>query len=477
MKALDSGKKTLGSWWPAALVFVTAFLFRIWYAAEPSLYLDEAASAFHAQMDWAGFLDFLSRDANPPLYYLLLRGWIGMFGISPMAIRSLSVLFSSLAAAGIYLLARRYLNRRTAIAASLFFLLSNPNIHYAQEARCFALVGLLATASCYGFLAWQESGHRKWLWLLAISNILLMYTHYAAVPLLLMQGAVSLLFWPGWANWRGFLWAQLASLLALAPVFFMLTEDKWGSTGKWLPSPGMPQFIRTVDGLSGGVEMAWAFAILIFTGGVLAFWKRERPRKPFKKWMVLFCFSVGSLLLAALISQWVPIFLLKYQLYTSIGLFLLLGFSLSRIPGFWSYVAIAVVAGGMVWTVNPFQNKNEDWKEAAQVAAQFRGPNSVVILTPGYQLKTFAYYFDRSSWDQPHELIQTMYKQNVFATDKLEADFFRYQKQDSFLLIQSHIDVTDPKHESLEILEERFESIGWGELAGIEWSLFKKPEE
>src|SRR5690349_542177 len=57
-----------------------------------SLWRDEAFSWAMASQG-VGIFQLTARDFNPPLYYLLLYGWMQIAGSSEAAMRSLSVLF------------------------------------------------------------------------------------------------------------------------------------------------------------------------------------------------------------------------------------------------------------------------------------------------------------------------------------------------------------------------------------------------
>ena len=57
-------------------------------------WLDEAYSVVTARLPLMEMLQNLSRDATPPLYYLILAPWIRLFGTGEAAARALSVVFS-----------------------------------------------------------------------------------------------------------------------------------------------------------------------------------------------------------------------------------------------------------------------------------------------------------------------------------------------------------------------------------------------
>ena len=83
----------------------------------------------------------LLNDVHPPLYFLLMREWAGMFGQSDLAARLPSAMCSVLmvAAGGMAPLSR--LGR---LALMALLAMSPGAVEYAQEARPYAMLMLLA---------------------------------------------------------------------------------------------------------------------------------------------------------------------------------------------------------------------------------------------------------------------------------------------------------------------------------------------
>src|SRR5205807_2526882 len=101
------------------------FALRYYHLEFPILTNDESFSWRLTQYPPAEVIQRTGADVHPPLYYLLLQGWVTIWGDSPAALRGLSVLFGVLAVFMVYLLsletARELAKPATiAIAASLF---------------------------------------------------------------------------------------------------------------------------------------------------------------------------------------------------------------------------------------------------------------------------------------------------------------------------------------------------------------------
>ncbi len=65
------------------------------WMADPGLWLDEALGANIADLPLGDLVDALRRDGHPPLYPVLLKGWMGVFGEGDVAARSLSMVLAT----------------------------------------------------------------------------------------------------------------------------------------------------------------------------------------------------------------------------------------------------------------------------------------------------------------------------------------------------------------------------------------------
>src|SRR5882762_6341769 len=91
------------------MILAAALLLRLLKLGRQSLWLDEIASWGLASQDVLHVLR--SEPTNPPLYYLLLHLWMGWFGRSESAIRSLSIVPSLFSVWLIYRFSEQLFNR------------------------------------------------------------------------------------------------------------------------------------------------------------------------------------------------------------------------------------------------------------------------------------------------------------------------------------------------------------------------------
>ncbi|MEO0801323.1 MAG: glycosyltransferase family 39 protein [Cyanobacteria bacterium J06642_2] len=121
---------------------------------------------------------YLEDAQHPPLYFLLTRGWMQLFGDSVTATRSLAVLFSLLALPLMYVLGVEiFANPLAGWLAMVAFALGPFDIHFAQTARQYSLVtGTILLSSIFLLRAVRTRQWGHWFGYIATATIAL-YTH------------------------------------------------------------------------------------------------------------------------------------------------------------------------------------------------------------------------------------------------------------------------------------------------------------
>ncbi|MBN1831454.1 MAG: glycosyltransferase [Deltaproteobacteria bacterium] len=229
----DSTGSSLMNRGPAAVIFllVLAFFLRVPNFTE-SLWYDEIwyTSSF---LNARTISHILFNDVHPPLYPLIIFGWINVFGDSEMAVRTPSLLFGLCSLWVLYLLARFWFNRSAAILAVSLAALSPVHIWYSQENKNNMLLMLLTLVSVYSLQkAWNDDRWRPWIVFIIVS-VLSLYTNIFAVWIIL-----SLFIWmwarvffgPGRRRFKIVLISSISVALSYLPfiVSTLLQMDKMG---------------------------------------------------------------------------------------------------------------------------------------------------------------------------------------------------------------------------------------------------------
>ncbi len=171
---------------------------RLWHLTSSCLWFDEIFSVHAARHNWSQLINFVAADIiHPPLFYALLKVWIGIGGESLLWLRLLPGLISIAVVAPFFLLCRELELRATEIKLALLLLAVNGYlIKYAQEVRMYSLLLFLSVCSFWLFIRFFKASAKakKQLVLLSLVNLLLVYTHYYGW-LVVAAEAVVVMFW------------------------------------------------------------------------------------------------------------------------------------------------------------------------------------------------------------------------------------------------------------------------------------------
>jgi mannosyltransferase len=140
-----------------AALTVVALALQLWGLGRRSLWQDEGMTWREAAGDWPTMWRLtLGDNHHPPLYNVLLWGWMQLFGTSEVALRSLSVV---VATAGIPLFAwlcLRLADETTALLATALLVVSPMWLELGRMARPYALFGTAVIASYAALVLWLE---------------------------------------------------------------------------------------------------------------------------------------------------------------------------------------------------------------------------------------------------------------------------------------------------------------------------------
>ena len=161
-----------------AALYLSFIALRLWRLTDSCLWFDEIFSVHAASHDFGPLIWFVAEDLiHPPLFYLLLKVWIGIGGESLMWLRLFPVFFSALSVAPfLYLCRELRLKSPTTIAALVLFAANGALIKYSQEVRMYAPLLFFSLVSLWLFARFYFRG--KNIWILTLVNVLLIYTHY-----------------------------------------------------------------------------------------------------------------------------------------------------------------------------------------------------------------------------------------------------------------------------------------------------------
>jgi hypothetical protein len=326
---------------------------RVESLARKPFWSDECFSVEIAWLDWRNFLHVMWwREANMSLYYVLLRIWLH-FGHSEGFIRGLSALMAAATLPAIYWLARMLHDQRVALIAAVLFTFNGYSVRYAQEARSYALFGLLATLSSAFLIAWMREPSRRRRIAYIVVSILAVYAHFYALLLVLV-------------HWLVFRWfgrprdvtdethaaqlrrAWITISIAVLPLLIFVVKTGAGPI-RWVRRPGIHDVIEFFEHLAGGV--GWPLAVACALACIAAVAPVRKllmsPDQSWENWrcQFLLLWLLFPVVLTLVLSFARPVFLARYMIFCLPPLLILVAAGLARLRQSW---LLAAVLAGML---------------------------------------------------------------------------------------------------------------------------------
>ncbi len=209
-------------------LILLAWLLRLYHLDVQSLWYDEGVTAQVARMGVAELTRWTADDIQPPLYYLLAGGWLGLIRPweAPLAftMRLLSAGLGLVLIPLLWSLGRRLWNETAGLLAALVAAVSPLMVYYGQEARMYALLVTLVSLAALAVVRLAEPAgrERRWLAVYVLAALAALYTHYFAGFALLALGLYWLVVW-----WRSGRAARRLRAFAVANVLVVIGFLPW----------------------------------------------------------------------------------------------------------------------------------------------------------------------------------------------------------------------------------------------------------
>lgn len=369
------------------LTLTLGFFLRL-ISLNQSLWLDEATTALVSKMNLQDiFTKFLPGDFHPPFYYLFMKFWVLLFGVSETSLRIPSVIFGLGIIFFVYLIAKKMFDIKTANIAALLTATSGLLIYYSQEARMYSLTALLAAAAFYLLI------EKKWMFF-SVSLLLLGLTDYVALLIIPVFLIISI------KNIKRFILSLVPLLVGFVlwtPVFAKQLLGGFANTGNsWWNILGTLTFknagLIPVKFILGRISFGnhLVYAIVAGLSIILFGYLVVRSFKSAKKillWLIL------PIVLGMLISAKVPILYYFRFIFCLPALYILVADGLESLGRkyFWGFligaILINIFSSGIYLSSQKFQR--EDWRGASQAI----GENPLVM--PGNSHEEAVIYYGK----------------------------------------------------------------------------------
>ncbi|MFF0016940.1 glycosyltransferase family 39 protein [Streptomyces sp. NPDC005374] len=319
-------------------------------------------------------------DAVHGTYYLLMHGWVALFGDSVVSLRLPSVLAVAAAAAVVALIGERLFGYRAGILAGFLFAISPAVSRYGQEARSYALVILVVALATLLLLRALDRPRGPWRWTgYALALVLTGLLHLIALSVVLAHACLL----AAHARRDHSLWWKASLALTavagcVAPLA-LLGRSQARRQLYWVPSPDGWALLSLAQGL---------FASALCGGALIAL--ALLARAPSRASLLL----CGAWAVLPPVLLWtashgeISYFRSVYVLFTLPAWALLAGAGLASAARSWK-VAGALVVALTVLTLpdqrqmrQPFEHDVPvplDYAAAADVIKRFHRPGDAVV--------------------------------------------------------------------------------------------------
>lgn len=399
-----------------ALIFIFNFLFKLIYISFSSLWYDEIISVQDTLLDFGHIKHEAEWDKNPPFYHYVLWIWSKLFGISELAVRSMSAFFSSITAVLIFMFMTKISTLRNSIAATVVFTLHPFLFYYAQEARCFSFLIFLVTVNLYVVYLFVSRPNYGKAFLLGVLNFLIFYTHYLAGLILFCQFLfMSIIFR------KNIIYLLLIYLTPILLVLLRFTRkqydvlffsQKMSAEKSNVPLANFNYLLEALDQLFVSRFFAGIFLVLII---IFLYKLKNRKNLEVNPDLLIKLYVVFSPIICILslytLGTLTNVFHGRYLIFTLpyiiISIFILINNSVLF------YSSMIIILSFEIQGLKFKQSKGMDYRFCAMLVKEIQKKEDVIILLQTHDIvNLFTYYYDSDIFLSKNRMVPEFLAQN-----------------------------------------------------------------
>lgn len=455
----------------AALILALSFLvvnlmLRVWFIASQDVALDEPFSIFWAQKSLSEIWHLAANENNPPLHFIIEHFWIRAFGIEAFSIRFPSLLFSVIGTAVVvYTLAKKH-TLFSAFIAGLLLTLSTEHVYYSHEARAYALLFLLtALAFYYTSDLVQNPLKKKTYFILAIITVLLIYTHYLSVWVILAEIVIWLIYCRSFAAFKSASVAVFIVFAGFIPLAYAAFQrlSVMQQTGTWVNPPEPSQLYGHINILLNGAIGTIAFlvaCILALLASVILFKKRGLSQLYLRDILIpatWFLLIYLGMYIQSVLFQ--PVFIPRYLFFSSVPLFIVMAILMDKLaPTKALRIACTLIlVMGMLpgFSLNP--KNNRAMTELLTFVNSHTDSETALVIAPKSFELAYLYSGNRDLFTRPESYKTEMLRSHIYALDHFDElpDSIKHNAT-RIVFIDADVNFTLPENGILKGLQKRY---------------------
>ena len=384
------------------VLIIVGAMARFYRLTGPSLWLDELFSMNGADpaTTLRDVYEYCKGD-QPPFFFVLLHGWLKVFGYTDLAGRSLTVLFGLLGIPAIYFLGKVFKSTNVGLIAAFITAINWFHADISREIRFYPLVFLLSTLSYLFFLHSIKRSKVSDFFLYALFTGLLLNTHYYALVVFVSQMIIFLVVIVFYKqNTRLIVGGLVAGIVAGLSVLH------------WIPiilkDLQADQFHVVAVSFDFPVKFGWMYfkdpvAVIFyaFCSFLMIRYLIQRfsgRRLAVEDFVLLGWIFIGFMV--PLLYSWIKIPLLtpKYSTITLPGIFLFIACGFTLIRPKWKVYAVGALSIGAfvaMFISRPLSRPRvaEDWREVARYFADHSARPQTIFAQLAYFHMFYFNYF------------------------------------------------------------------------------------
>jgi mannosyltransferase len=386
-------------------ILVLCVALRVYHIGAASLWSDEIFSRYYADLFGLHYMltDGLAAEPTPPTYYLLLRGWMALWGDSEAALRSLSAVASTLCVPVIYFLGRELVGKVQGVLAALLFALCPMSLYFAQEARVYTIFMLTTSIVLWAAAVLQrDPSSKKAAVFYVLFATLCLYLHATGVLFVVACGVAVWLFLltQGAPGRRELLkWTALNAFILLlgVPYFIHTLAASHGGGLDWMPPMGIRTLVYSTSTVVSGEMTPYPWPGFLLAAALFATLTASLflHRLPIRASVTLIGVPCIFVALVSVLSFARPIMLPRILVWTIVPLCLIAGTQL-LVAGRARYAVLlgllAAFGIGLFFQVKAPQSDKEPWRESMRAVAPELERADLVVLSPLFDPMVLTYY-------------------------------------------------------------------------------------
>lgn len=216
-------------------ICLIAFFLRTYGINYQSLWLDELHTMNEADpsLSWGSMFKYLQTgDRHPPLFFVVEKMSFIIFGHTAFVARMICAIAGTAGVWAMYLLGKEIMSKRLGIICSILTAFNFFEIYYSREARPYIFAFLFATLSFTFFTRLIKYPAIKNAVLYSAYTVLLLYSHYYGIYILIAQAFLTLIFSVLKTGedrkplFKKFTLSLAIIFLCYLPVIFLLSEAR-----------------------------------------------------------------------------------------------------------------------------------------------------------------------------------------------------------------------------------------------------------